>query len=252
MNWLLLRGLAREKAHWGEFGERLSRARPGDTVFMQDLPGMGEFYRERSPRSIAEIRRWVQAATAHLPRPLGLIGMSLGGMVAIDWAFSRPADLAGVVLIGTSTALSRPWDRMKPANWFKVIRLLAAGNPAQREREILRLTSNRPLHDALEASWVAIQRQHPVSRANVMRQLYAAARFQSPLSAPDVPGLLLVSTADRLVDYRCTQRLALAWDWPQALHPDAGHDLVLDDPDWVVDQICASLKPLHNPPRWPI
>ncbi|HEY5138312.1 MAG TPA: alpha/beta hydrolase, partial [Methylococcales bacterium] len=54
-NWLLLRGLARESAHWGDFIPLLQSAFPDASVTMVDLPGTGRFYKEASPRSIKAI-----------------------------------------------------------------------------------------------------------------------------------------------------------------------------------------------------
>ena len=47
----------------------------------------------------------------------------------------------------------------------------------------------------------------------------------------------LLERLDRLVSPRCSQRLAAAWKVPLALHPSAGHDLPLDDPDWLLAQL---------------
>ena len=52
-----------------------------------------------------------------------------------------------------------------------------------------------------------------------------------------VPILLLASLGDRLVSPRCSERIARAWNAPLRMRPDAGHDLPLDDPDWVLGQL---------------
>jgi len=49
--------------------------------------------------------------------------------------------------------------------------------------------------------------------------------------------LLLSSRGDRLVDARCTDALAAAWGLKPRVHPWAGHDLPLDDPDWTIRQV---------------
>jgi len=40
-----------------------------------------------------------------------------------------------------------------------------------------------------------------------------------------------------MVHPRCSQRLARAWGAQFALHPSAGHDLPLDDGDWVAREV---------------
>lgn len=106
------------------------------------------------------------------------------------------------------------------------------------EGTILSLTSRNPAvaSDALDA-WVRIRHSRPVSRANLLRQLLAAARFRPFPEAPPMPLLVLASQHDGLVDVRCSTRLAQRWHTRIALHPQAGHDLPLDDAAWVVDQV---------------
>ena len=73
--------------------------------------------------------------------------------------------------------------------------------------------------------------------ANALRQLLAAARFRASTQAPACPVLLLGSEHDGLVNVQCTRAIARRWGSTVALHPDAGHDLPLDDPQWVINQV---------------
>jgi hypothetical protein len=84
---------------------------------------------------------------------------------------------------------------------------------------------------------VSYRQQCPVSRANALRQLIAAARYRAPTHEPATGILLLGSTHDALVNSLCSKALAEAWQVPLALHPTAGHDLPLDDPQWVAREI---------------
>jgi predicted alpha/beta hydrolase family esterase len=72
--------------------------------------------------------------------------------------------------------------------------------------------------------------------------LLAAARYRAPRQAPGLPILLLASQHDKLVDSRCSQALAEAWGSLLMSHPDAGHDLPLDDPHWVAHTVQHWLK----------
>lgn len=244
MDWLLLRGLARESAHWGGLLDRLRHDRPMDHFHTLDLPGTGLNNHLRSPSSIAETRDFVERAASQLPRPLSLLGMSLGGMVAIDWAQHRPDDCAALVLMGTSTGSSRPWQRLRARNWPAVAHLLLSGDSRKRELGILRLTSNQLLTDATLEEWLGIQENRPVTRANVIRQLYAAACFSPHPMPPQLPVLVLASRGDRLVDWQCSAALAAAWGSAFELHASAGHDLPLDAPDWIIDRIRKHFPPV--------
>lgn len=52
-----------------------------------------------------------------------------------------------------------------------------------------------------------------------------------------MPVLLLAGQQDRLVNVKCSLALAQHWHCAIRVYPTAGHDLPLDDGDWVVRQI---------------
>jgi len=247
MDWILLRGLARETAHWGSFVERLQRSRPDDVFHCLDLLGTGIHHQLLAPRSIPATQRFLEQSYGSRPRPFGLIGLSLGGMAALNWAQQRPQDCAALVLINTSSSFSLPWQRLRPANWPVIARLLLSRDLSLRERNILALTSNRAIASHVATDWARLQQERPVTRANVIRQLYAASTFRPDNQSPPVPTLVLASKADRLVDWRCSQKLAQHWQWEFACHESAGHDLPLDDPDWVIQQINRRFRSISPP-----
>lgn len=242
MHWILLRGLTREQAHWGDFPALLRSAFPEHQFHTVDLPGTGTLFRDESPDSIREIRRRVCDQVKHIPRPFGLLALSMGGMVALDWAQqAAPGEIQHLVLINSSSGFSPFWQRMRPIAWPNVVRLLARRELFDRERDILHLTSNREVSLALCKSWYSIQRQRPVSYRTAVRQMRAAARYQPQERRPMPDALLLASKGDRIVHWGCSAELEQRWCWTLRLHPDAGHDLPLDEPDWVVRQLAAWL-----------
>ena len=249
--WVLLRGLTRERRHWGEFptlfGERVGAAR----VIALDLPGNGARHQLPSP---AHVDAMAAACRADLQRrsvapPYHLLAMSLGAMVACAWGFAHPAELAGAVLINTSLRPFSPFtQRLRPRNYARLARLLLT-HPSAREWEqaVLQLTSNAVERspseaDALIDTWAAYRRESPVSTANALRQLIAATRFRAPAAPPATPLLVCASARDALVDPRCSMRLAAGWRCPIATHPWAGHDLPLDDGPWVAAQVAEWLR----------
>ncbi len=238
---MLLRGLARESAHWGAFPELLRRRLPGASIATIDLPGTGALHAARSPARVEAMTRHCRQQLGEIgfDAPVYLIALSLGAMVAVDWADRHPDELAGCALINTSLRAVSPWFwRLRPSSYPAFLAGLAAANVRSREARILRLTSRDPHQDdGLLDRWAAIARTRPVSRANALRQLWAAARYRTPVTTPAVPLLLVASLADRLVDPRCSQQLALNWNAALLLHPDAGHDLPLDDAPWLADQV---------------
>ena len=252
--WILLRGLTREAAHWGRFADDFRRAWPEAQVVTLDLPGNGPFHARPSPPSVPDM---VTACRAELARqgvrpPFRLFAMSLGAMVATEWARSAPEDIGGCVLVNTSFRPYSPFfHRLRPRNYAALLGLaLLPRSPGRIERTIWRLTSHAPEPPtAVIDAWVAARARHPVSATNALRQLLAAARYRAPAVAPHPHILLLASQNDRLVNSRCSQAIAHGWQCDLALHPQAGHDLPLDAPQWVLEQVqqwlCRVAAPKH-------
>ncbi|MBI4997714.1 MAG: alpha/beta hydrolase [Rhodocyclales bacterium] len=239
--WILLRGLTREAGHWGHFPEELRRTLGDARVVAIDLPGAGRLHDAQSPTRIEDIatRCREQALVQGLQPPFNLVALSLGAMVAVAWAKAHCDEIAAAVLINTSLgAHCPPWDRLRPRNYRALLRYVLAANDRTRERVVFDLTcTNTTARDDTIDEWVAIRRQRPVSMANALRQLYAAARYR-PRARPALRRLLvLAGRGDALVAPACSRRLALAWQASYGEHPNAGHDLTHDDAGWVGAQI---------------
>lgn len=234
--WVLLRGLGREARHWGRFASVLQQCLPpGDRVIALDLPGNGRWSQRGSPLRVEDM---VDAARSEwqslrIAGPCMLVALSLGGMVAAQWASRAPHEVRGCVLVNSSMAALSPfWQRLRPACWPRLVQCMVSRSAWGRETAVYRMTSNLPLDRGLVEDWVRFARTQPVTASNVLRQLLAAARFRAPGRLP-VPGLVLASARDRLVSARCSAAIARAWALPMEVHPSAGHDLPLDDPEWV-------------------
>ena len=240
--WVFLRGLTRESAHWGGFPQSFQRALPAYKVVVLDLPGNGVLHQQQSPWSIAPMVEFCRAELLRkgCPPPYRVLAMSMGAMVAAQWAHTAPQELAGAVLINTSFRPFSPfYQRLRPVNYGRLVRLMVL-RPSDDalEQEVLHMTSNHgDRHREALAEWVAIRQRRPVGAGNAFRQLVAAARFSASRQAPQCPVLLLGSERDGLVSAQCTRTIAQHWGAPAALHPDAGHDLPLDDPQWVFQQV---------------
>lgn len=232
---ILLRGLAREQQHWGAFPQLLQQ-HISQPVYCVDLPGMGQHYLQRSPASLCGILTLVRRQLRQIEGPYHLLAMSLGAMLAMRFAELYPDEVLSLLLINSSAGDLTPfYQRLKWQSYPAVLAALC-GSIAQREQLILKLTSNKAqVREDCYPQFVALARQRPVSRSNALRQLWAASHFV----LPDKPGckvLLLGSLNDRLVDISASQQMAQRWQVPLLLHQSAGHDLALDDPDWLLQQ----------------
>ena len=242
MVWIFLRGLTRETAHWGSFPDDFRQALPAAQVISRDLPGNGQLHQIKSRLSVGSVVDFCrhELASRGAKPPYFVLAMSLGAMVATEWAYRFPKEIAGCVLINTSFKVFSPfYHRLRPGNYLALLHIaLVSHAPGDMEAALLRLTSHRIAgRDSTLAAWIDTRLRRPVSAGNALRQLISAVRYRAGLEAPDVPLLILVSQLDRLVHVECSQAIALHWKCPLAVHASAGHDLPLDDPDWVIAQV---------------
>lgn len=247
MHIILLRGLARETGHWLNFPSTLCEQLGSDCqVHCIDFPGCGEHHAARALESVGAMtdhaRRELKVRLVQpISAPVYVVGISMGGMVALDWLHRFPDELQGVVLINSSTGTQPFWWRLRPRAWLTMLSALLLPLK-QREAWVLRKVSNT-VQDYQQhlCQWLLIQRQHPVTRASIITMLIAAARF-TPRITPAKKGLILTSSADRLVSVNASKCLAQEFHWPLVTHSSAGHDLPLDDAHWVATQIAQWLN----------
>lgn len=253
-HWLLLRGLGRDHRHWGTFVAQFKLAFPDDKVSVLDTCGNGEFATLKSPLSIAE---YTDHCRLMLGESLGvniggklagtpekstanihLVALSLGGMIALDWAHRFSDEVLSITLINTSAANLTPW--YKRINLLAVIKSILAivwnCNDEAIENEILQLTSNKQQHTDILARWTKYRRVQRTSLFNLIRQLIAASRFKANSLAKVTP-LVLSSRADRLVNNVASKDIHRYFGGILVKHYSAGHDLPLDDGSWVISQI---------------
>jgi pimeloyl-ACP methyl ester carboxylesterase len=242
--WVLLRGLMRESRHWGKFPTMFQNALGARHVVTMDFPGNGRLHAAASANSVVGMAENIRAQLIQLEYapPYRVLALSLGAMVTVAWSELYPAEIEKMVLINTSMAPYNPfYQRLRPANYPALIRLMLPGSADQRERLILRLTSrskcrSEHLQEILH-QWTAYARECPTTRANILRQLQAALCYREEKTAPSAPVLLLASQQDGLVNAKCSLTLAHHWRCAIRMHPTAGHDLPLDDGVWVTQQI---------------
>jgi pimeloyl-ACP methyl ester carboxylesterase len=241
MNLLLLRGLTREARHWGDFPKQIESQLPGVKVHCIDLPGVGTENSLESPNSIRAIRndvrkRWLSQSAQG---KWSVLALSMGGMVAIDWLKEFPSDFQTAILINTSARnLSRWHQRLSLTAALTVGALILKTNPMRRENTVLKIISEKHKNDQnLVQQFGTIAQDRPLARKTVLRQLFAASKFSAPKFDAKVPLYFLASRKDKIVNWRCVRELAQHYSAPFYIHEEAGHDLVLDDPNWVIEKM---------------
>ena len=241
-NWILLRGLARESAHWSGFAPALQNAFPESVISTLDLPGTGTFNKEISPKTINEITEALRKTAFEqglLEKPATILAQSLGAMVTWEWLHRFPGDLNGAVLINTSFKGLNPfYERLRWQIYPKFIALLFEKDSYKRELGIVKLICNsESLYEETARKWAEVQRIRPMTLNNTLNQLMAAAAYQPVMRKPKQPVLLLNSDGDRLVASSCSRSIQTKFGLMLKTHGWAGHDITLDDGLWVIEQI---------------
>ncbi len=240
-HFVLIRGLLREARHWGMFTASLQQQFPEATISTPDIPGNGKMHHATSPTTIAEMTEVLRAQVV-TKYPVRIVALSMGGMIAIDWMMRYPHEVEAAVLINTSARPFSPFYHRLRWTIYPQIMKMIVHSAAQRESDILRLTSNRHSHDhKLLESWQQWQQQNPVSTVSARNQFLAAVNF-SIAAKPQQPILIVTSRADRLVDFRCSLKLAQTWGTDYMQHETAGHDLPLDEPEWLANALKQWLR----------
>ena len=253
LTWVLLRGLGRDSRHWMTFPQLMGNAFPQSRLVCLDLPGNGALCNEESPKSIkAAVESYrQQLLDLEIPPPYSLCALSMGGMVALEWLHRYPDEILHAVVINTSTAFVNPFfKRLRPFALLRLLRAALAG-VRRKEAEVFNLTTNMLADSAgIVATWQSFADECPVSTRNLLRQIFAAARYS--LRDIDYPERVMVvnSARDELVHPRCGRDIARKWELPHYVHPEAGHDLPLDDPSWLIFQIKEWLDVYANKESW--
>ena len=243
MNWLLLRGLSRDSRHWGHFPSILEEHVNDSKAFVLDLPGFGTERHRISPLSIKRItddtrRRWLELKREH-GGPWNILSISFGGMVTMDWVDRFPFDFQNAVLINTSSRdTAAPLRRLQPRGVRGFIQVALAKTTLAKEKEILDFNCNTAIYKdpELEQKWCQWADEQPNPPSNTLIQLQAAMRFKAPKKLP-IRTLFVSSQSDRLTHPRCSWELAHRYKASLIFHDIAGHDIPLDAPDWLADQV---------------
>lgn len=249
MNIFLLRGLVREKAHWGKFVQELEEAFPSDNIITPEIQGVGQFVDIISPTNFDEMVEFMRdqyLTQIESGEECILIAMSLGGMIARLWMEKHPQDFSKCILVNTSfKGISHIHERLRPLSILNFFKIFLTPSIEKREKAIIKMVSNNDTnHDEIIKEWIEIQKKRPVKRQNFLNQMKAAMTFNPPLLKPDADLLVLAAKADRLCNYKCSVKLHKRWGGKLSINEKAGHDLPIDDSPWMINEIKTWLKEL--------
>lgn len=243
---ILLRGLSREQRHWGNFTTILQTRLPHYQVICLDTLGNGSCNQLASPLSIASYSQDILAKLAkqNIHKAV-LVGLSLGGMVALEAIASETQLVSQVIAINSSSRHSWFWQRFALGRAGKTLITSPRHQGYSKiEQAVLTLTSLHHKQDLTTLKyWSELRRDKPTSIANGLRQIIAAARFKAPIQALKGKSVSFIyAKQDELVDPRCTTTLAKQLDAQVYEIDQAGHDVALDQPNVLADTIAQIIR----------
>ena len=241
MNWLFLRGLTREMGHWGNAFEIFEQANPGMKVHGLDYPGIGTERERQSPVTVhgimQDLRSRFKILKEHHSGRWGILAISLGGMVTMEWIHHYPEDFGHAVVINSSARnVATPFQRFNPQTLATYIKRVNEFRSGEVERTVLHSVCNMSVTEELVAEWRDIAILRPLKKRTMVTQIMAGAQYEAP-SHVTVPTLIIGCPKDRLVSVKCSEGLAKRLNAPIIYHPEAGHDLSTDDAQWMAEKV---------------
>lgn len=227
---LLLHGLGSDSSSWQMQEQDLISA--GFRLIVPDLPGFG--------RSIYKGERWTIRKAARLlaemiieiqTQPLNVVGLSLGGVVALQFGLDYPGLVSHLVLVNTFARL-RPH---RPNEWLYLLRRFIKaqinGVRSQAEDVAWRIF---PAEDQAELRRILINQilaADPLVYRAAMRSL-AIYDARNRLHKMRLPVMVISGANDTTVPLINQHELVEGIPGArQVIIPDAGHAVPIDQPD---------------------
>ena len=232
--WLVaLRGLGRSIRHWLGYEQEMAKH---FRVIMVELRGIGQSQANHGltdtmydlAGDVAAVVKEINAQPAHI------LGVSLGGMVAIALALRHPEICRSLITVNTSIAGQRSM-RMS----INAVKALGGGLVVKgsMEKRLVDVLVGRDFPEErkpeLEAAYNEIGAEYGLPLATVIRQLLSAARFHPKKDLGDlqVPALVIYGTHDRFTPNINSKKLLRYLPKAKVVAIDGGgHELSVDKP----------------------
>lgn len=237
---VLLHGWGLHGGLWRPVLDALSR---NFCVHCVDLPGHGHSPRT-APLSLATI---VAELDAFFPRPVRVMGWSLGGLFAMEWARQRPDKVEQLMLVASSPCFRQraDWPDAMPAD---VLARFADNLRDDYQGTLQRFLALQTMGDAFSRRLLRDMQHELFSHGEPDRQalddglgLLRDVDWRPHVARLTQPGLLLYGARDRLVPPAVAQWLCAQWPGARLeLFADSAHA-----PHWSHPvEFCEAVKSL--------
>jgi pimeloyl-ACP methyl ester carboxylesterase len=242
---LMLAGLGRSLASWGDIAEALE---DHHRLVLVDMRGVGRSDAVRRPYGVRDMMRDALRVLDHAGiERAHVFGISLGGMVA-QWLAIENAPRVDRLVLAATTAGGHAfvWSALRD-HYRAVLMATAASNERASavEAELLLSESFRAAHPEVLERWAELRKSHGPSRYAMGLQLVAAVNHcaEEELTRITAPTLVVSSDGDRLVPPDNARLLArriagaeLAW------LPGTSHDLATEHGPRLAELMAAFLR----------
>ncbi len=228
---VLIHGAGGSHLHWPRELRRLSVS----DVYAIDLPGHGKSEgvgRQSVADYAARVLEWIK--DAWVQRPV-LVGHSMGGAIALQSALEAPAEVAGLVLIGSGARLrvAQPLleGSAREETMTQLIELFVDWSYSANAPKALRELSARSVRE---------------TRAAVLHNDFLACDgfdVMSRLGEIHTPALVMCGSEDRLTPEKYSHYLADHLpDARLVVLPGAGHMVMLEQPKPAAEAVLTFLR----------
>jgi 3-oxoadipate enol-lactonase len=188
-------------------------------------------------------------------RAAHFVGTSYGAEVAIELAAQAPERALSLFLVAAMDRATPEFRRQSERTRAVLAEVLAGGergpffdllvegaySPAYRQRAAATLATRREQIDQLPLAWFE----------GVLGMVDAVEAFDlgDRLSAVRAPACVVLSRADAMMDPERSRALAAAIGAELVEHPNAGHALVAEEPEWIARVLLRFLAAVEEETR---
>ncbi len=232
-------------------------------VLALDVRGHGRSSRLRRPSSVKKFSEDLHELLTHLNvEEAALIGWSMGGLISLQYTVDHPEVVRALVLIASRAHKKRRgYDPLKEyleklaetmafslSSPFEFFMALDNKEYYMREfrREVEDMFTEKASEELIDWAMRAIQVNSPEDLVNVSLSI-KDFDLSAKLSEIKVPTLIIAGGRDRMVPLSLTEKLKEIPNSEMVVFPDAGHYLLLEEPEKVNACLMSFLQKAYPP-----